>query len=86
MSDSAPPPSDSDPGFCYPCVYPGYVDESGEEYHFIDDFSDYVDDEVVEKKYNGGMHCVKCNFFNSYITKPNQKDGTYLCYKSRSGF
>ena len=37
----------------------------------------------AKKKNENGMNCTQCNFFNQYITEPNQDDGTYLCYKCR---
>lgn len=33
-----------------------------------------------------GMTCSSCNYLNEYVNESNQEDGSYICYKCRSGF
>jgi len=61
--------------------YFGYVDDDGNEFFLTDDYMEDFCNDAFD-----GMHCVKCNQFNEYISNPNQDNGTYKCYKCRCGF
>lgn len=45
-------------------------------------------DEVLKEMLEeaNGMSCKKCNVFNEYVTTPNQSNGSYVCYRCRSGW
>lgn len=45
----------------------------------------YDKDSKISESNSNGSTCKKCNITNEYAT-PNQPDGSFICYKCRSGY
>jgi hypothetical protein len=64
--------------------------DTGEEYEF--DVADFESSEFsvmlvgFGEEDSKGFRCCECNDLHEFATKPNQEDGTFKCYKCRSGF